>query len=272
MSNLLPNHYIVPDWPAPANVRAVATTRLSGVSEGGANGDGYASFNLATHVGDNPNAVATNRQRLKTELALSAEPQWLEQVHGIKVVDAVADGLMRTADGATTTQRGLPCAVLTADCLPILLCDRAGTQVAAVHAGWRSLAAGIVPRALARFNAPPEQLMAWLGPAISAQHFEVGVDVLEAFFDTAGSVAHSDAIAAAMRPGSRPMHFYADLPQLARAALSENGVTSVYCGAAGNMGVSNDSMCTYANTRFYSYRRDGQASGRMASLVWLTDS
>lgn len=258
MSDLLPNHYMIPDWPAPATVRAAVTTRLAGASEGG-----YASFNLASHVGDNAEAVAANRLQLRDELALSTEPQWLEQVHGVKVVDAVADNRVRTADGTITTQQGLPCAVLTADCLPILLCDREGTQVAAVHAGWRSLAAGIVPRALARFNAPPEQIMAWLGPAISADHFEVGVDVLEAFFDTAGSVDHSDAIAAAMRPGDRPMHFYADLLQLARAALSECGVTASYGGG----------MCTYADAaRFYSYRRDGQTSGRMASLIWLAPS
>lgn len=257
MSDSIPKHYIVPDWPAPSAVRAAVTTRLGGASD--ASAGGYAGFNLATHVGDNAKTVATNRQQLRADLALSTEPQWLEQVHGIKVVEAAADGRVRTADGAITGQRGLPCTVLTADCLPILLCDKEGTQVAAIHAGWRSLAAGIVPHAVARFSAPPGQIIAWLGPAISADHFEVGVDVLEAFFDTAGSLEHSDAIAAAMRPGSRPMHFYADLPQLARAALFECGVTSVYGG----------DMCTYTDERYYSYRRDGQASGRMASLIWL---
>lgn len=258
MSNWIPEHYLVPEWPAPASVKAAVSTRCGGSSEGG-----YSSFNLAAHVGDDSASVLSNRQQLCAELALSAEPQWLEQVHGIKVVEAENDDRVRTADGTVTMQRGLPCAVLTADCLPILLCDRQGTQVAAIHAGWRSLAAGIVPRAVARFKAPPDQIMAWLGPAISADHFEVGVDVLEAFFDTAGSVTHSDAIAAAIRPGNRPLHFYADLFQLARAALSECGVSSVYGGG----------VCTYNDAeRFYSYRRDGDTSGRMASLIWLASS
>lgn len=248
-------HYIVPSWPAPDHVKAVVTTRRNGASQGG-----YRHFNLATHVADSAAAVAANRQQLRTELGLSTEPQWLEQVHGVKVVTAQNDGRVRTADAVVSAEQGLACAVLTADCLPIFLCDEKGTQVAAIHAGWRSLAAGIVPRTVARLTAPAEQLIAWLGPAISAQHFEVGVDVLEAFFDTAGSVAHSDAIAAAIRPGTRPMHFYADLFQLARAALAECGVGSVHGG----------DMCTYATAeQFYSYRRDGHISGRMASLIWL---
>ncbi|WP_339897171.1 peptidoglycan editing factor PgeF [uncultured Gilvimarinus sp.] len=252
---MLPDHYITPDWPAPATVKAAITTRAGGQSTGG-----YSLFNLATHVGDSSEAVLANRRQLCIELGLSVEPQWLEQVHGVKVVEAQGDNRVRTADGAFTTAQGLPCAVLTADCLPILLCDRSGTQVAAVHAGWRSLAGGIVPRALARFKAPSGQLMAWLGPAISVNHFEVGVDVIEAFFDSATSVSHSDAIAAAIRPGGRPMHFYADLYQLARAALVECGVAAVYGGGE----------CTYTDAeRFYSYRRDGAVSGRMASLIWL---
>ncbi|WP_232301224.1 peptidoglycan editing factor PgeF [Gilvimarinus agarilyticus] len=253
---MLPDHYLVPDWPAPVGVKAAVTTRVGGQSEGG-----YRRFNLASHVGDAPEAVLANRQQLCVELGLVREPQWLEQVHGVKVIEARDDNRVRTADGVFTTAQGMPCAVLTADCLPILLCDHSGTQVAAVHAGWRSLARGIVPRALARFSASPGQLMAWLGPAISVDHFEVGVDVIEAFFESATSVAHSDAIAAAIRPGARPMHFYADLYQLARAALAECGVSAVYGGGE----------CTYGDTeRFYSYRRDGAASGRMASLIWLT--
>jgi YfiH family protein len=236
-------------------VGAAVTTR-----QGGASQHRYSAFNLAAHVGDSRQAVSANRAQLQQQLALPLPPQWLEQVHGVKVIDAAADGLVRTADGATTQTPGLPCAVLTADCLPILLCDEGGTQVAALHAGWRSLAAGIVPQALQRFSAPSSQLMAWLGPAISARHFEVGVDVLEAFFNSAQDVDHSDAIAAAVRPGSRPMHFYADLYQLARAALAARGVTAVYGG----------DYCTYRDaSQFYSYRRDGAATGRMASLIWL---
>lgn len=255
MTNTVPQHYITPDWPAPATVAAAVTTRQNGASQ-----HNYSAFNLATHVGDNPQAVSANRDQLQQQLALAQSPQWLEQVHGVKVVDAASDGLVRTADGVTTQTPGLPCAVLTADCLPILLCDQAGTQVAALHAGWRSLASGVVSNALKRFTAPRNQLMAWLGPAISTEYFEVGVDVLEAFFHSAQDVHHSDAIAAAVRPGSRPMHFYADLYQLARAALKAHGVTAVYGGG----------YCTYRDAlQFYSYRRDGAATGRMASLIWL---
>lgn len=247
--------YFQPDWLAPANVKAVVSTRLGGCSEAP-----FASNNMALHVGDDPQRVARNRARLSEQLGLSRDPQWLEQVHGIKVVEAQADGLVRTADGCITRERGLACTVMTADCLSVLLCDQAGTQVAAVHAGWRGLAGGIVREALAQFICAPHEVLVFLGPAISQPHFEVGVEVLEGFFDTALTPGHCEAMAAAFRPSlSAPMKFHADLYALARAELNALGVTQIFGGDA----------CSFADrTRFYSYRRDGQ-TGRMVSAIWL---
>lgn len=242
-----------PDWPAPANVRACITTRVGGVSSGN-----YSSNNFALHVGDNPQQVEENRKRLCAQLKLTRTPQWLEQIHGIKVASARDDGLVRTADACFTTEAGLACAVMTADCLPILLCDSAGTQVAAVHAGWRGLAKGIVARAVQQF-ATPHSLIAYLGPAISQPHFEVGVEVLEAFFKAARNPRHTEQVAAAFQPGQRPLHFFGDIYALARAELEALGVTAIYGG----------NYCTYAEPeRFYSFRRD-KVTGRMASLIWL---
>jgi polyphenol oxidase len=245
---------IQPQWPAPANVHAVITCR-----QGGHSSAPYASFNLGTHVGDDSTAVAQNRAALIQQLELQAAPQWLEQIHGLKVVSAKADDLVRTADGCYSNQVGQACVVMTADCLPIFLCDSAGTQVAVLHCGWRSLAKGICARGLQKFTAPAQQLLAYLGPAISQAHFEVGIDVLEAFFAGARSAAHAEQIAAAFISASRPLHFYADIYALARAELQALGVTAIYGG----------DYCTYADeARFFSFRRDG-VTGRMASLIWL---
>ena len=165
-------HFIRPDWPASAHVHAVCTTRTGGVSRAP-----YDSLNLGDHVGDDPRAVAENRARLRNVLGLPAEPRWLQQVHGNCAVDVAAQTLPCQADAAYTDQPGVVCAVLTADCLPLLLCDRAGTRVAAVHAGWRGLANGVIERALESFTACGSELMAWLGPAIGPQAFEVGDEV-----------------------------------------------------------------------------------------------
>jgi YfiH family protein len=247
---------LLPDWDLPAGVRAAITTRQGGCSSGP-----WASNNLALHVADAPAAVARNRQQLQAALGLAAAPQWLEQIHGSKVVEARADDLVRTADASFSREPGVACAVLTADCLPLLLCDAAATQVAAVHAGWRGLAGGVIAATVATFAAPPAQLRVYLGPAISQPAFEVGIDVLEACFAAARSPAHADAIAACFAPSaSRPLHFHADIYALARAELAALGVTSI----------SGGSDCTYADAdRFYSYRRD-DVCGRMASLIWLT--
>lgn len=245
---------ITPDWPAPANVRAFITTRAGGVSP-----SPYASNNVGLHVGDDPLLVEKNRAQLCAQLGLEKTPQWLEQVHGVSVVDAGADGLVRTADGSYSNQPKQACLVMTADCLPILLCDKQGTQVAALHCGWRSLAKGICAKGIQKFNAAPQDIMAYLGPAISQPHFEVGIDVLEAFFNTARNPLHAEQIAAAFSPAHRPLHFFADIYALARAELTALGVSDVYGGG----------YCTYADSaRFYSYRRD-KTTGRMASLVWF---
>lgn len=245
---------ITPDWPAPTNVRAFITTRAGGESL-----PPYAGNNLGLHVGDNPAHVAANRAQLSVELGLQNNPQWLEQIHGVKVVNAKSDGAVRTADGSYTNQSAQPCLVMTADCLPILLCDRQGSEVAALHCGWRSLAKGICARGLQKFAAKPGDILAYLGPAISQPHFEVGVDVLEAFFKVARSQQHADQIAAAFVSAQRPLHFYADIYALARAELNALGVTAIYGG----------DYCTYGDeARFYSFRRD-KVTGRMASLIWL---
>ncbi len=245
--------WITPDWPAPANIGACITTRSGGQSQ-----PPYDSLNLGLHVGDDPQAVAANRRLLCLALGLTKEPQWLEQVHGAKVIKAAANGLVRTADGSYSSQPGQACAVMSADCLPILLCDKQGTQVAVLHCGWRSLAKGIVGRGLQKMAAQPRDLLAYLGPAISQPNFEVGIEVLESFFKAARNSLHQEQIAAAFKPGNRPLHFYADIYALARAELLALGVTQVYGG----------DFCTYAEPqRFYSFRRE-KVTGRMASLIW----
>jgi YfiH family protein len=251
---MIENRGITPDWPVPANVRSYITTRAGGVSL-----PPYAGNNLGLHVGDNPAQVATNRAQLSIGLGLQNTPQWLEQIHGVKVINAKTDAVVRTADGSYSNQPGHACLVMTADCLPILLCDKQGTQVAALHCGWRGLAKGICARGLQKFSANPGDILAYLGPAISQPHFEVGVDVLEAFFKAARDQQQADRIASAFVSAQRPLHFYADIYALARAELRALGVTAIYGG----------DYCTYTDeARFYSYRRD-KVTGRMASLIWL---
>lgn len=236
--------FIVPDWPAPAAVRALTTTRTGGYGEGC-----YAGFNLAAHVGDDPLAVAANRQYLRNRLPVA--PCWLKQVHGVRCVDAARTWHNAEADASVCREPTVACAVLTADCLPVLLCDEAGTVVAAAHAGWRGLAAGVVEATVAAMARPGAEIMAWLGPAIGPQAFEVGSEVRVRFLqDDAGA-------AAAFRP--RGDKWLCDLYALARLRLARLGVTRVFGGG----------FCTYGDgTRFFSYRRDG-ATGRMASLIWL---
>jgi len=242
---------IIPEWPAPPRVRAWVTTRFGGVSEGR-----YTSFNLATHCGDAPERVAENRTRLES---MSGAPSicWLDQVHGVAVVDA---GLNYpsppTADAALCRSSARACAILTADCLPVLICDRTGTLVAAAHCGWRGLAQGVLTNLVARLATRNDALLAWLGPAIGPTHYEIGDDVRDAMLKTVPAAI----VAAAVRPGHRSGTWWADLYGLARAELAGLGVTSVYGGG----------LCTYGDTRFYSFRRDG-ITGRMATLIWLAD-
>jgi YfiH family protein len=238
------------DWPAPARVRAGATTRLGGVSVGA-----FASLNLGDHVNDDPSAVRRNRELLRSELALPGEPVWLQQVHGAAAVEATVAGNRVAADASWTSTPGVVCAVLTADCLPVLFCNRAGTRVAAAHAGWRGLVAGVLESTLAWLaadGAPPDSLLAWLGPGIGPAGYEVGADVRDAFLraDPAAEVAFRH---------NRPGHWLLDLYAVARLRLRRAGVTAI----------SGGDYCTLAEReRFFSHRRDG-ITGRQATLIWL---
>jgi len=236
---------ITPIWPAPPQVKAYSTTRYGGYSK-----PPYDGLNLADHVGDE--AVAANRALLVQSLNLPSEPVWLKQVHGIHTVTASPAHTNCAADASIATQAEQVCVVLTADCLPVLFCDRAGSCVAAVHAGWRGLAGGILEATLQRLNVPAQDILVWLGPAIGPQAFEVGEEVRAAFMDFLPQAA--DAFIR-----SRNDHWLADLYLLARQRLGHQGVTAVFGGY----------FCTYMDIeRFYSYRRD-KVTGRMASLIWL---
>ncbi|MDX5297405.1 MAG: peptidoglycan editing factor PgeF [Gammaproteobacteria bacterium] len=239
---------LIPDWPAPPGVRAVVTTRLGGVSHAP-----WASLNLAQHVGDDPQAVTQNRHRLCAALGVAeTAPVWLEQVHGIDVRRLPDSTGEVRADASVTDQVGPVCVVMTADCLPVLFCDRAGTQVAAAHAGWRGLVNGVLEATLARF-AQPEHVMAWMGPAIGPGAFEVGEEVRQAFVDD--MVQAGQAFVATSVPGK----YLADLYLLARLRLQRAGVSAIYGGGE----------CTFTDAaRFYSFRRE-PVTGRMASLIWL---
>ncbi len=238
--------FLVPDWPAPHGVHALMTTRRGGVSAGA-----YTSLNLATHVGDEAQAVTANRHRLRHALGLPSEPAWLEQVHGIGVTVLPRKGA-GAADAAVSFARGQVCAVLVADCLPVILAGRAGDRVGIAHAGWRGLAAGVVEATVQALGSEPGSLIAWLGPSIGPDAFEVGQEVRDAF------VGRDPGAADAFRPG-REDRCLADLPALARRRLAAAGVAEVYGGG----------LCTHDDpARFFSYRRDG-ATGRMAALAWL---
>lgn len=236
---------IIPDWPASARVKALQTTRAGGLSK-----SAYASLNLGEHVGDNPMVVAANRQRLNR--FVPTEPVWMRQIHGAKVIDAGQAGCLPEADAAFARTTDSICCVMTADCLPVLLCDRGGTVVAAAHAGWRGLLHGVIEAAIASMRVSPSELLAWLGPAIGPQAFQVGDEVREGFVKAHGEaedafVPHADG------------KWLADIYLLARQRLNGAGVTQIYGGG----------FCTYTDSaRFFSYRRE-KVTGRMASLIWL---
>lgn len=237
--------WIVPDWPAPRRVHALSTTRSGGVSQGP-----YASLNLGDHVYDDPRHVAENRARVGA--CLPALPLWLSQVHGTVVADAATAGDGAVADASVMRGPGRVCAVMTADCLPVLLCSADGAVVAAAHAGWRGLAAGVLDATLATMAVPADEVLAWLGPAIGPTAFEVGADVRDAFVG-ASPVAASAFVA---KGGGKWM---ADLYELARQRLIANGVRQVFGGG----------RCTFSDPgNFFSHRRD-TVTGRMASLIWI---
>ncbi len=248
--------YLVPDWRnAPPNVAALSTTRIGGVSRAPYDdGNGGGGLNLGTHVGDDPEHVKRNRALLRA--LLPAEPAWLAQVHGTRVVDAAAAGqAVPEADASVASRPGVVCVIQTADCLPVLFCDTTGGVVGAAHAGWRGLAHGVLENTLARMrSAGARDILAWLGPAIGPESFEVGQDVCDAF------VGRDARLASAFKPNpAQPGKYWADIYALARTILADAGVHQVYGGG----------LCTVADRRrFYSYRRE-KLTGRMASLIWL---
>jgi len=235
---------ITPDWPAPANVKALQTTRHGGVSTGV-----YASLNLGDHVKDDAQHVAANRQLLSAYMP--SEPVWLNQVHGICVIDAALSSCLESADASFTIRKQVICVTMTADCLPVLLCDRAGTVVAAVHAGWRSLCDGVIEATVAAMPVPADQLMAWLGPAIGPEAFEVGSEVRAQFM-----AKDAQAESAFKAKGDK---WLGDLYTIARQRLQRLGVAQVYGGG----------RCTYSESdTFFSFRRDGD-TGRMGTFIWI---
>ncbi|VVN84941.1 Polyphenol oxidase [Pseudomonas fluorescens] len=238
-------NWLTPDWPAPASVRACVTTREGGVSEAP-----FDSLNLGDHVDDRPGAVAENRRRLTDHFSI--KPAWLQQVHGIAVAQA-DPGIVATADASWTATPGIACTAMTADCLPALFCNRAGTRVAAAHAGWRGLAAGVLEATLDTLDVPAEDVLVWLGPAIGPKAFEVGPEVREVFINQLPEAAE------AFVPSDNAGKFMADIYMLARLRLAARGVTAVYGGG----------FCTVTDPRFFSYRRASR-TGRFASLIWLT--
>ncbi|MBJ2262607.1 peptidoglycan editing factor PgeF [Pseudomonas sp. WS 5411] len=238
------NDWLIPDWPAPAGVKACVTTRTGGVSLAP-----FDSLNLGDHVEDSPEAVLENRRRLTAAFAI--QPAWLRQVHGVVVVEA-DPGRIAEADGSWTGTPGIACTAMTADCLPALFCNKSGTRVAAAHAGWRGLAAGVLEAAADSLDAAPADVLVWLGPAIGPKAFEVGPEVREAFMQQHPQTAQ------AFVPSHNPGKFLADIYQLARLRLAARGITAVYGGG----------LCTVTDPRFFSYRRSPR-TGRFASLIWL---
>ena len=241
----LQDHLITPDWPAPKNVRALQTTRLGGISS-----SPYDSLNLGDHVGDTPLVVARNRMLLNT--LVPSEPVWLKQVHGTVVANADLAGCLPQADACIARHSDAVCVVMTADCLPVLLCDHQGTVVGAAHAGWKGLAAGVIEATVQAMDVAPQNLMAWLGPAISQPAFEVGAEVRAVFVDA------DPQATAAFIPGQNGK-WLADIYALAYLRLNALGITHIYGG----------NFCTYREReRFFSYRRDG-VTGRMGTFIWI---
>lgn len=249
-------HWLVPDWPAPANIHAATTLRTGGASLGT-----YSSLNPANHVSDDNDNVMQNRRTIKEMLDLPAEPVWLHQTHSNRVVKAAKTASLPQADASYTDEPGVVCAVLTADCLPLLVCARDGTKVAAIHAGWRGLLTGVISNTIVAMQTPPNpalfkgkdwgELLVWLGPAIGPDCFEVGTEVRDAFLQK--SVAFNSSF-----KGQSNGKWLADIYQIARIELAGLGIAQVFGGTS----------CTVTeHERFYSYRRDTQ-TGRMATLIW----
>lgn len=239
--------FIQPSWPAPQNVKAYTTLRSGGISL-----PPYHSFNLALHVEDNNDHVAANREKLTQLLHIPSEPIWLNQVHGTNIIEATVHNRNQVADASFTTIKNHVCVTMTADCLPILSCNKEGNYVSAIHAGWRGLAAGIIGKTLQAAAGP--DLLVWLGPAIGPQHFEVGQEVYEIF--TSQQTQHQTAFTP-----YTDKTWLANIYELARQQLTSLGIIQIYGGE----------YCTYTQPElFFSYRRDKGKTGRMASLIWIT--
>jgi YfiH family protein len=245
----MPNlNFIIPNWPLPTNVKALQTTRIGGVSHAP-----YASLNLGAHVNDDEIAVSKNRLLLAPYLP--SEPVWVNQVHGVEVIDAAQSTCLQNADASFTTKPNIVCVTMTADCLPVLLCDKAGTVVAAVHAGWRGLCDGAIEAAVNKLPVDINDILVWLGPAIGPSAFEVGDDVRQQF------IQHESLAEQAFKPyGDK---WLCNMYLIAKQRLNKLGITQIYGGGI------NEDFCTYTDeTRFFSFRRDN-VTGRMASLIWL---
>lgn len=241
-------NYIPVDWPPVNGINAWQTTRYGGHSS-----DGYEKLNLSITVGDNPECVKNNREQLQRDLLLPAEPEWIRLVHGSRAIKVSEKRGVEDADATYTNEPGRVLLIPTADCLPVLFVSESGNEIAAAHAGWRGLSAGILENTLALFESPPDKVSAWFGPAIGPACFEVGDDVRDTFLSThPGSEK-------AFKAGVAPGKFLADIYRLGQLALGNVGVKNFYGG----------SFCTYTDERFFSYRRQGKISGRMASLIWM---
>lgn len=251
MTGLCESSFILPDWPAPSNVAALATTRIGGVSQ-----PPFDELNLALHVADDAERVLRNRNDLADWIQVAPEQiKWLEQVHGTYCVDASTLESVAQADASFTHCPEVVCVIMTADCLPVLMCNKHGTHVAAAHAGWRGLATGVLAETLKHFPNPSDVLI-WLGPCIGPAYFEVGEDVRAQF------ALQSDRHLSAFEATGKPGKYLANLPQLARVHLHELGVAEAH--------IYGGDFCTYGQrSQFYSYRRDGANTGRMASLIYL---
>lgn len=244
--------FIRPNWPAPAGIIALSTTRESGFSN-----SVYAGLNLAHHVGDRPDSVNRNRDALAATLPGGTALQWLAQVHGCKVIEASRIQDTPSADASWTSANGIACTVMTADCLPVLFCSKDGSKIAAAHAGWRGLNQGVLEATGRALSVPPADLMVWLGPAIGPQAFEVGAEVREQFLCGYSTSTQDDVSRCFRENAVNPGFYWADLYALARVRLTALGITDIYGG----------DLCTFSDaSRFYSYRRDGQ-TGRMATVI-----
>ena len=246
-----PESYHLADWPAPANIRAFTTTRQGGFSAGG-----FDSLNMGLYSGDDQVQVQKNRQKLIDDWQLAGSPQWLKQVHGVDVVRSELNGVEKDADACFSMQVGVACAVLTADCLPVLFCNQSGSVVAAAHAGWKGLVAGVLDETVKAMQVPASELIVWMGPAISSDNFEIGPEVREQFLNV---MPEADQ---AFKPGKGD-RWFGDLYLLARLRLQRLGVEGIYGGG----------FCTVNEVeKFFSYRRDGKQSGRMASVIWMKET